>query len=1152
MVDPSPPIDKRTAADIAQQVEDLLTQYLENNGKPQGISAALINIFARYNELLITRLNQVPDKNFLAFLNLLGASRLPPQPASVPLTFLLAQGTTVDTVIPQNTQVAAPPSTGNSEPIIFETERELIATSIQLDAIFVRDPEQDTWQDLVPLINPNNTLSLPMFRGDQWVEHSLYLGHSELLNLPVIDSLTVRLTLKNPLQDDARVVWEVWQEIDKKEEWVEKYSGTLNPMTNLGNITTIPLQVIHHISSRWLRCRLLTPITLSKEVQQGMVRVQELPIIKNIDLLVNINRSKLLINSAFTNIIPLELSQAFFPFGEKPKFGDTFYFSQPEAFSKDGATIVLYFTYINLVLFEQFGKRDGEIIELSEDDIKEISATLFASLTLQWEIWAGKWVNIGTSNQEKNGSHPKNARDFTDETRAFTFFKGNFISEEPIPVKFTLLPETQPILTVINGVESFWMRVRIIQGDYGKESGYQLEDGRLVFKPATFAPPIITKMTVDYGWDKVDKPEVILTYNDQQYSKVKEDSVIPFTSIFENDQAKPTLYLGFKLPNNREKFLNTKLSLFFQPLLQSYSDQSLTIFPHRSRLSEKNNQSVTHQFRFLNLTQSSTKFTISIVGSSWNNTSPFSFSLNRGESRLIPITVTIPDEDHPLIDQGFMIIKSTENPSQIHTAIFETYTQKLPPEELIQLSWQYSDEEGWQNLIVQDETKNFRRSGLVELLPPTDFTPRSDFGLSPHYWLRIQWQKGDYFLEPQLEKILLNTTLAKQTLTLENEILGSSDGSENQTFRTVRQPILEGQQLEVREPESPTALELEKLEKEEGKNVITPVESDGKSKEVWVRWHPVTDFYASRPRDRHYILNAITGEIQFSNNINGLIPPPGVGNIRLRKYQTGGSQIGNVLAGVINQLKTTIPYVDKVINYSAAAGGADAESLTSLKERMPRTVRHQYRAVTREDYEDLAKLASPAVFRSKCFPLVDLNRNPLEIQAATLGNVSVIIVPTSVDPKPLPSLELIDRVQQYLEKHSLATATITVVGPLYIQVSIDVEVAVTLEQTSTIAESVNQTLKGFLHPLTGGFDGRGWDFGREPYDSDLYNLLEKVRGVDHIRHLNITKKADPLPLTPLLSELPNSPDELLTKVTETKRFLVYSGTHTIRLRLLEP
>lgn len=154
MVNNIPKIDKRTAADIEKQVKDLLSKSMgwqepssdadKSQGKRININIALIKIFARYCEIIIERLNKVPEKNFLAFLDLLGASRLPPQPARVPLTFTLSDKSTVDAVVPKGTQVAAQLAAGEKQPAIFETENEVVVTAAKLESIFVRDDNKST------------------------------------------------------------------------------------------------------------------------------------------------------------------------------------------------------------------------------------------------------------------------------------------------------------------------------------------------------------------------------------------------------------------------------------------------------------------------------------------------------------------------------------------------------------------------------------------------------------------------------------------------------------------------------------------------------------------------------------------------------------------------------------------------------------------------------------------------------------------------------------------------------------------------------------------------------------------------------------------------------------------------------------------------
>jgi predicted phage baseplate assembly protein len=265
--------------------------------------------------------------------------------------------------------------------------------------------------------------------------------------------------------------------------------------------------------------------------------------------------------------------------------------------------------------------------------------------------------------------------------------------------------------------------------------------------------------------------------------------------------------------------------------------------------------------------------------------------------------------------------------------------------------------------------------------------------------------------------------MAAQTITRRNEVLRIERRFEESKFRAAV-PDSPGQQLEVREAELPAATERDALEAEEGADAVTTVfDARGRSTDVFVRWHEVPDFYASGPRDRHYVLDRFTGQVRFGDGVNGLVPPIGIGSVRLSRYRIGGGQAGNRPPGAIVQLKTTVPYVDKVTNHEPATGGADAEPIERLVERAPRDVRHGGRAVTIEDYEDLAQLASPAVARAKCVPLSDLVADVLDPSPKTSGEVSVIVVPRSSDAKPLPSVELLRTVQDSLDDRPRADGT---------------------------------------------------------------------------------------------------------------------------------
>jgi hypothetical protein len=91
--------------------------------------------------------------------------------------------------------VAAPPAAGEAAPVIFETERELVATAAALTSLVVHDPKQDRYVDRSAVLITLEPSGVPIFdvgADSQPVANWFYLGHSELLGLPHLTE--VRLT----------------------------------------------------------------------------------------------------------------------------------------------------------------------------------------------------------------------------------------------------------------------------------------------------------------------------------------------------------------------------------------------------------------------------------------------------------------------------------------------------------------------------------------------------------------------------------------------------------------------------------------------------------------------------------------------------------------------------------------------------------------------------------------------------------------------------------------------------------------------------------------------------------------------------------------------------------------------------------------------
>ena len=452
------------------------------------------------------------------------------------------------------------------------------------------------------------------------------------------------------------------------------------------------------------------------------------------------------------------------------------------------------------------------------------------------------------------------------------------------------------------------------------------------------------------------------------------------------------------------------------------------------------------------------------------------------------------------------------------------------------LEWRFNlgDDPTNPTIYGEDHTQQLTNSGKIIFEVPDNFalqtiqTDKADSKTAiTNYWLQVKAKNNADNSNPfnsnpvHLKWLAANTVMATQMATVTDEILGSSTGNPGQTVQIFHHPVRTGQRLQVKEREATI-----------GNQPSTQAE--------WTSWEEVGDFYASIPSDRHYMLNHDSGKVTFGNGQNGKIPPVGVRNIRVTSYQYGGGSQGNVPAGTVTGFWSPINWVEKVTNYGPARGGSDTESYESLLERAPKVLRHRNRAVTESDYEDLAKLASTEVALALCVPLIDLAVDAFKINMITddnkdekagVGKVSLIIVPKTDDTKPTPSQRLIQQVKDYILPRAPSLVSLSVVGPLYLQVNVTLTVHVTSVQLIDYVRKIaHGKITEFLHPLTGR-GGQGWTFGREPHASDFYSMLNTVHGIDYVESLDIAVGGT------------DGSEAILA----TKRFLICSGEHKIHL-----
>src|SRR5260370_34678953 len=111
-------------AEARRRIPAYTPEWTDFNDSDPGIT--LIQLFAWLQEMILYRLNRVPQKNFVKFLELVGIELNPAAAAQVELTFKLTSKDLPDAIaIPQGTRVSVAGRPGG--PIGFETRDNLRA-----------------------------------------------------------------------------------------------------------------------------------------------------------------------------------------------------------------------------------------------------------------------------------------------------------------------------------------------------------------------------------------------------------------------------------------------------------------------------------------------------------------------------------------------------------------------------------------------------------------------------------------------------------------------------------------------------------------------------------------------------------------------------------------------------------------------------------------------------------------------------------------------------------------------------------------------------------------------------------------------------------------------------------------------------------------
>lgn len=240
--------------------------------------------------------------------------------------------------------------------------------------------------------------------------------------------------------------------------------------------------------------------------------------------------------------------------------------------------------------------------------------------------------------------------------------------------------------------------------------------------------------------------------------------------------------------------------------------------------------------------------------------------------------------------------------------------------------------------------------------------------------------------------------------------------------------------------------------------------------------------------------------VAFGDGVTGAVPP--VDSKIKAVYFTGGGEIGNVgenllaintVPGVTLEQAAALRDTTRMkVTHPAARGGADPESDDSIRYNAPRTLRVQNRAVTKQDFADLA-MGVAGVGKAKA-------------ESSIWSSVTVYVAPSqsvsSQNTSPVPTQALLDSVGSYLADRVQIGTTVTVASPKYTPVYVSVLYAIDSNFSAT------KVKKDVYDAIVNGLSYSNVDFGQTFTPGYIEYLCRFVQGVTNVKVTRLSRETD--------------------------------------------
>jgi hypothetical protein len=261
---------------------------------------------------------------------------------------------------------------------------------------------------------------------------------------------------------------------------------------------------------------------------------------------------------------------------------------------------------------------------------------------------------------------------------------------------------------------------------------------------------------------------------------------------------------------------------------------------------------------------------------------------------------------------------------------------------------------------------------------------------------------------------------------------------------------------------------------------------------LWKDFKYVDSFVSSESKDAHFTCDFEQDLIHFGNGERGRIPFSMGDPLRIVSFATSNKERGNIKEGEINQF--LYPLDDfKTLNIKSitpAEGGREKMNQIEEKKSVLQEYKEIHRAVTKEDYEYLAKnIHGIRIAMTKAI-----------VHEENENTVVLVVVPYNGMKNPKPDEKLLKMIRKYLDEYRLITTKIEVISPEYIEVAIKCVIA-----TDNISKfdqvKLQEKIKKYLSPVSTHEINREYEIGTPVYKSEILRIINEFEAVQYVSKL---------------------------------------------------